>query len=202
MVIYSKMSTVSNFMFNGMSRSGNDSCSLSQQSIQSAKSSDYMLASFSAGAPMSGVLAKATSQPSVNIKGCNTVGFNGHNVDEYSKLIKGDNESRPQGRISLNQRLFATVPYLGRGCCNTDMESQLQQGDMSQNKKSANPLMEKSFSSRKNYPLLPSLEATVQNPANLVEGVAAEGWIRGGASSRDLVREDTHKSGTEKWFEF
>ena len=62
--------------------------------------------------------------------------------------------------------------------------------------------MEKSFSSRKNYPLLPSLEATVQNPANLVEGVAAEGWIRGGASSRDLVREDTHKSGSEKWFDF
>ena len=161
-----------------------------------------MLAQFSAGAPMSGVLDRATAQPSVNIKGCNTVGLRGHNVDEYSKLIKGDADSRPQGRISLNQRLFATVPYLGRGCCNTDMESQLQQGDMSQNKKSANPLMEKSFSSRKNYPLLPSLEATVQNPANLVEGVAAEGWIRGGAASRDLVREDTHKSGSEKWFDF
>ena len=94
---------------------------------------------------MSGVLDRATAQPSVNIKGCNTVGLRGHNVDEYSKLIKGDADSRPQGRISLNQRLFATVPYIGRGCCNTDMESQLQQGDMSQNKKSANPLMEKSF---------------------------------------------------------
>ena len=69
MVIYSKMSTVSNFMFNGMSRSGNDSCSLSQQSIQSAKSSDYMLAQFGVGAPMSGVLDRATAQPSVNIKG-------------------------------------------------------------------------------------------------------------------------------------
>ena len=120
------MSTISNFMFNGMSRSGNDSCSLSQQSIQSAKSSDYMLSQFSTGSHMSGALAKATAQPSVNIKGCNIVGINGHNVDDYSKLVKGDTESRPQGRISLNQRLFATVPYLGRGCCNTDMESQLQ----------------------------------------------------------------------------
>ena len=194
------MSTVSNFMFHGMARAGNDSCALSQQSIQSAKSSDYMLTQFRPGADINNALDKATSQPSVNVKGCSTVGISGHNVDEYSKLVKGDNESRPQGRISLNQRLFATVPYLGRGCCNTDMESQLQQGDMSQNKKSANPLMEKSFSSRKNYPLLPSLEATVQNPANLVEGVAAEGWIRGGAASRDLVREKAPEQ--KKWFDF
>ena len=37
-----------------------------------------------------------------------------------------------------------------------------------------------------NVDLVPSLKATIQNPANLVEGVANEGWIRGGLPSREL----------------
>ena len=37
--------------------------------------------------------------------------------------------------------------------------------------------------------MIPSLEATITNPANLVEGVAAEGWIRGGLPSRELIRD-------------
>ena len=36
---------------------------------------------------------------------------------------------------------------------------------------------------------MPSLQATIQNPANLVEGVAARGWIRGGLPTRDLIRD-------------
>jgi hypothetical protein len=43
-----------------------------------------------------------------------------------------------------------------------------------------------------NYPLLPSIQATVTNPANLVEGVAADGWIRGGLPSRDLTRDQDY----------
>ena len=38
-------------------------------------------------------------------------------------------------------------------------------------------------------PMIPSLKATVTNPANLVEGVAAEGWIRGGLPSRELAKD-------------
>ena len=38
-------------------------------------------------------------------------------------------------------------------------------------------------------PMLAPLRATVTNPANLVEGVAAEGWVRGGVPSRLLIRE-------------
>ena len=37
--------------------------------------------------------------------------------------------------------------------------------------------------------LVPSLKATIQNPANLCEGVAADGWIRGGLPSRELSRD-------------
>ena len=40
--------------------------------------------------------------------------------------------------------------------------------------------------------MIPSLKATVQNPANLVEGVAADGWIRGGLPSRELTRDQDY----------
>jgi hypothetical protein len=47
-------------------------------------------------------------------------------------------------------------------------------------------------------PLLPSLKATVNNPSNLVEGVAAQGWIRGGVPSRELVRDEEHAKNPHK----
>ena len=37
--------------------------------------------------------------------------------------------------------------------------------------------------------LVPSLKASIQNPANLCEGIAADGWIRGGLPSRELSRD-------------
>lgn len=38
-------------------------------------------------------------------------------------------------------------------------------------------------------PLIPSIKDKVTNPANLVEGAAAQGWIRGGVPSRELTRD-------------
>ena len=37
--------------------------------------------------------------------------------------------------------------------------------------------------------LVPSLQATIQNPANLIESVAADGWVRGGLPSREMTRD-------------
>ena len=48
--------------------------------------------------------------------------------------------------------------------------------------------MEKSFEHHTTTPLVPTLATTIQNPANLVEGIAADGWIRGGLPSRELTR--------------
>jgi hypothetical protein len=42
---------------------------------------------------------------------------------------------------------------------------------------------------------LPSIENSITNPANLVEGVAVDGWIRGGAPSRELQKDLDYKSG-------
>ena len=48
--------------------------------------------------------------------------------------------------------------------------------------------------SKNNQELVPSLKASIQNPANLCEGIAADGWIRGGLPSRELSRDQDYFS--------
>jgi hypothetical protein len=65
----------------------------------------------------------------------------------------------------------------------------MQQGESLVNKRSINNLSEKSYIKYHHTPLLPSVQEKVTNPANSVEGVASEGWIRGGVPSRELTRD-------------
>ena len=130
----------------------------------------------------------ALNQPNVFYKGSNQVGISGCNVDDNSELLINP-ISKPKCKISLLERPFATVPYLGRGSSNTVLESQIQQGDFATNKKSVNALSEQSHLDHSMYPLIPSISSTINNPANLVEGVAVEGWVKGGVPSRELTRD-------------
>jgi hypothetical protein len=75
------------------------------------------------------------------------------------------------------------------------LESQMQQGDFANNKKSINPTSEICYSQYAQTPLLPTVKATISNPANLIESSAAEGWIRGGLPSRELARDKDYNEG-------
>jgi hypothetical protein len=72
------------------------------------------------------------------------------------------------------------------------MEARLQQGAYINDMKSCKTVTEKSFKNLVEVPLVPTLQATIQNPANLVEGVASKGWIRGGLPSRELTRDQDY----------
>jgi hypothetical protein len=182
------MAFVRDFTFNNMARIGDDSCSLTQQNIQDMKTGNYMLTNYFADdCTMKKSIQMATNQPDVFYTGSHQVGVGGCNVDTNTDLTH-NLLSRPACKISLMQRPFATVPFLGRGKGNPTMESQIQQGDMRLKKKSTDPTSEVSHVNYSYTPLLPSIEATINNPANLVEGVAAEGWIRGGMPARDLAK--------------
>jgi hypothetical protein len=81
------------------------------------------------------------------------------------------------------------VPFLGRGSVDPILEAQIQQGDTNTNKRSVTNLSEKSYLKYHTAPLLPNIQNRVTNPAYCVEGVASEGWIRGGVPSRELTRD-------------
>ena len=133
----------------------------------------------------------ALTEPGINYKGSHQTGIGGCQIDTNSDLLI-DQGMRPACKLSLYQRPFATVPYLGKGNGDAVTESQLQQGDQVINKKSVNHLAEKSYINHRYTPMIPELAASITNPANLIEGAAAEGWIRGGLPSRDLTKDQDY----------
>jgi len=181
------MAHVFDYTFHRTSRLGDDKCDLSQRNVQNSNSANYMLTNYRPACPMGSAIDFAVSQPSVNFTGSHQVGIGGCNVNESSKLLMGD-LTKPRCRINLYQRPFATVPYLGRGPSNPELELQLQSGELANNRKSINPSTEVSHMKYRHTPMISSLRATVSNPANLVEGVASKGWVRGGVPSRELYQ--------------
>ena len=189
------MAIVKDYVFDNLSRIGEDDCGMNQRNIQNLNSSNYMLQNFfSAECNMKRPIEFATAQPGINFTGSHQVGVGGCNIDTNSELFNGRIMTRPRSRISLFERPFKTVPFLGRGESNPLVESRLWQGDYNINKKSVNPSSEVCFVNHEMYPLIPSIASTISNPANLVEGVAVNGWIRGGVPSRELERETKYTS--------
>jgi len=185
------MASVYNYTFDNSNRIGSDQCAVSERDTQNNNFGSYSLQSyFLKNCGMRKPIEFATSQPNVFYNGSHQVGLGGCNVEADSKLKIGTIQTNPKCRISLQQRPFLTVPYLGRGPSQPLEESKLQQGGYTGDKKSCKTIMEKTL--RSNQDLVPSLKATIQNPSNLCEGVAASGWIRGGLPSRELTRDQDY----------
>jgi len=176
-------------LFDNICRIGSDSCDLTNKNIQNNRAANYILENYSQESAMANIINLATNQPNIFYKGCQEGGINGTCIDDNNSL-KFSQCTRKRERNNQQERLFNTVPYLGKGPTNAILESQIQVGDMMINRKSKNPNSEVNLSSYNFYPLIPSIEATVTNPANLVEGVAVDGWVRGGVPTRDLTCEE------------
>ena len=186
------MASVYDYKFDSMGRIGCDSNSVDQRSLQNTNHADYMLHNYRPLCPMDTPINFATSQPNINFKGSHQVGINGCNVDNNSDVMI-NKLSRDKCKISLQERMFATVPYIGRGKVSTDLESELIQGDLSTVKKSLNPTSEESFMKYSNTPMLPELENNITKPENCIESVH-EGWIRGGIPSRELEKDKDYNN--------
>lgn len=106
-------------------------------------------------------------------------GLGGDVIDASSDLaMTGVVKERSREKLDLFPRPYVTVPYLGRGSCNVDVESDILHGKMDYvGKKSANTVMSQPFSE---YSLMPALESDPNE--NVVESFAL-----GGVSSRSTV---------------
>lgn len=183
---------MSSYTFENMSRIGNDTCYTSQYTIQNQGYCNYLLQNYNIGdCYMNDPISLATSQPGVNYKGSFQVGCGGCNVDFNSKLLLDSQLTHDKNKISLTPRLFATVPYLGRGYADAVTESKIQQGLYTDNRKSTIGNSEICYMPYSQTPLLGNISDRVTNPSYCVEGVASEDWIRGGMSSRDMTRDLT-----------
>tara|TARA_Y100000590_G_C15435770_1_gene906950 strand:+ start:99 stop:653 length:555 start_codon:yes stop_codon:yes gene_type:complete len=182
------MTTTHHYTFDNLSRIGNDLCGISERDKQNSSYGTYNTTNyFMSDCGMKKSIQFATTQPNINFKGGH-LGAGGCNVDVDSNVKIGTIQSNPKCRISLQQRPFATVPYLGRGASYPITESQLQQGAPTKQIRSCNRITEVSYGNEK-VPMIPSVKANIQNPVHLIESDAADGWIRGGLPTRDLAHE-------------
>lgn len=184
------MAFVSSYSFDNMSRIGSDNTYQDQRSLQNTKQGNYTLSNyFAKDCLMDEPVRFATSQPNVFYSGGHGA-IGGCNIDENSSLSIGSIQTHPRSRISLHERPFVTMPYMGRGLGDAVLEARIQQGDAVSNRKSITTLSEQSYQPYHHYPLIASLQSDVTNPHRLVEESASKGWIRGGIPSRELSRDN------------
>jgi len=128
----------SNFVFDKMSRIGVDEIDTTNRTIQNTQASSYMLENYLQTMPLKQTRQLAMSQPNIFYNGSPKGGINGNFINE-SSVLQISNISKPKERVELQQRLFSTVPYLGKGPSNPVIESFMQHGDINLNKKSLDP---------------------------------------------------------------
>ena len=180
------------YTFDSMSRIGNDNTAIDQRNIQNMNNTTHHLENFYPACPMNKAMDFALNQPNVFYKGGHEGGVKGCEIETNNEL-KYTHISRPACKLTLATRPFLTVPYLGRGLGDSDAEFQLRCGENALNKKTVNNTMEQNFAEHHNYPLINSLQQSVNNTAYLIESDAMDGWTRGGMSAREHARNQDNK---------
>jgi hypothetical protein len=189
------MSNVSSYMFHNTDRIGSDSTDQSQQNIHNTRFANYTLSSYFSGNTSNQHVDFATSQPTMNFSGISHGnGVSGAVIDAESKLVIKATQGNPAEKVQLFQRPFATVPYLGRGSCDPNLESQLLHGEPVTEKKSVSTVMDKSFSEYSLQPADAEMEKRVNDTSFTVEESAMDGWVRGGATTRFAPTEEEKKA--------
>jgi hypothetical protein len=181
------MSLMSNYLFNNADRIGMDVTDETQRTLQNTRFSNYTISNYNNESLSDSHVKFATNQPAISFNAVNGGSGVGANVVDFESLLHLKNEQeRSLEKIQLIQRPFLTVPYLGRGSCDPVLESQLLQGEIVSDKKSTSTVMDKSFMNYSLYPTDSKMEERVKNTAFTVEESALNGWVRGGASARNI----------------
>jgi len=178
----------SNYYFNNMGRIGADTTDNTQRTVSNTRFGNYLLSNYFSENLSGSYVNFATQQPSVNFSGlAHGSGLASGVIDTDSLLLIEVENERPVEKLQLHERPFLSVPYMGRGSCNVSLESQLQQGEIVSDKKSVSTVTEKSFAAYTIYPSDDKMVERVKDPSYTVEEYALDGWVRGGANSREMV---------------
>jgi len=173
------------FNINEFTRVRDDTCEVAQNIRDSSGPGAYQVTNL---VPKQAAAARV-EYPNPTLLGREGFGFNNMAIDQDSRLR---NEAEKAGRqkcpLHLQSRPFTTVPYMGNGRGNSDVESSLIHSEWARIERPCGTVTE-TFFDNNFVPLVPHLAAHVQNPSNLVPEVAARGWIFGGIPSRQFVRD-------------
>lgn len=169
---------------NRLTRTRDDLCGLEQYYTQSIGPGSYMTTNLVPDARR--VNPMAVDQLLIYPR--EGYGFNNKSIDSDSVLRNQPEFKNNRCIIRSQARPFLTVPYMGTGRGNANLESLLLHSEQVRQGKECGTVTEEFFT-QQYTPLIPTLEKNIQNPKNLVPEVAAAGWIRGGIPSRSYIRD-------------
>lgn len=173
------------FAINEFTRTWDDTCEVTQHIRDSTGPGNYMVTNL---VPKQTAAAKV-EYVNPTLLGREGFGYNNSNIDADSRLRNDQTQAgRQRCPLHVQARPFATVPYMGNGRGNPDVESNLIYSEFARIERPCGTVTETFFDGQFT-PLVPHLAAHIQNPANLVPEVAAGGWIRGGVPSRQFIRD-------------
>jgi hypothetical protein len=162
-----------------------------QHNLQNTKFGSYTVSNYFSNSASNAQVDFATAHTGLMF---GNRGLSSGVVDYESALLHNQERERPLERLQLFERPFKSVPYLGRGQGDVTIESMLREGERTWDKKSVATIMDKPFTDIAKYPMNDELRSYIQNPANQVEEMAMDGWVRGGASARELNNASSYKS--------
>jgi hypothetical protein len=188
---------MNDYYFNNLGRIGADNTDATQRNLSNTRYANYVLYDYVGGDTRAEHVDFAVQQPTLMFTGvAHGSGLGGSEVQVESDLFFNDRVTRPEHKLSLYSRPFATVPYLGRGWADPSVESQLQQGQNVRDMKSVATIMENSFMSRALYPVddVPKNDMVMrQSQGQAIDDLVMNGWINGGADSRGLTHDEMKK---------
>ena len=165
-------------------RIGNDDLSMSQKNIMNQHQSNYSLFNpFNNDTKSS--LEFSTRQPNIFITGTYGVGPLGCNIQESSQLQQSKN-TQNNVKISLHQRSYLTVPFLGRGNVDVGRENELKFGDTFKERKSVVQMGEHEFLPLESYPIY-------DKEAVVAKSSVDSGWYSG-VNTRDLYKDKEYSN--------
>lgn len=173
------------FQIHEFTRTKDDTCEVAQNIRDSAGPGKYQVTNLVPNPEQ----VQKIQNPNPTILGREGFGVNKERIDADSRF---KNEQVIGGRqrcpLHVQSRPFATVPYMGNGRGNADIESSLIYSEFARVDRPCGTLSE-TFFENQFVPLVPHLANHIQNPSNLVPEVAESGWIRGGIPSRQFIRD-------------
>jgi len=180
--------------FNENARIGADLTDQTQTNLYNTRFTNYTLSNYFSQNASDDHVNFAVPRPTLNFTGITYgKGLSGMAVEVENSLTHRPDQMQPAEKVQLFERPFLTVPYLGRGSCDPNLESQLLQGEMVSDKKSVSTIMDKSFSKYALYPTDDTMEERVKNPSYTVEEAAMDGWVRGGITTREMSNDEWMK---------
>ena len=172
--------------YHSQSRIGSDACELEAHEKQSAAVGDYFLQ-----CPVGCSTAQASTVADANrtLLFRDGYGVSKDGIDTDSKFRNVEQTaSKQRQNINLEQRMFSSVPFMGRGRTDPVKEGELWRATQVKDNKGCQSLSETEYKGQY-IPLVASLQDSIQNPDYLIEANARGDWVRGGMDTRQFNKE-------------